>query len=60
MDIPAPAAGTPAAGAVPPRRTALIATAILVAALAIRLVVAIMFWGSEDVTVQIYHAWRIH
>lgn len=41
------------------RRTLALVLAIFVFGFAIRIFVAIFFWGSEDVTVQIYHAWRI-
>lgn len=50
-----------AADAVPAgrRRALALILAIFVLGFAIRIFVAIFFWGSEDVTVQIYHAWRI-
>ncbi|HYC88858.1 MAG TPA: glycosyltransferase 87 family protein [Thermoanaerobaculia bacterium] len=40
-------------------RTLALVLAIFILGFAIRIFVAIFFWGSEDVTVQIYHAWRI-
>jgi 4-amino-4-deoxy-L-arabinose transferase-like glycosyltransferase len=44
----------------PPRSSRITIIAIFALALAIRLVVAFAFWGSIDVTLQIYHGQRIN
>ena len=43
-----------------PRSAGIIVAAIFALALAIRLVVAFAFWGSIDVTLEIYHGQRIN